>query len=186
MSSGKAAVILVLKNRWKEWVTSNTFDTFFPRSHSAQFIACFFNIYFLEKSFLFSDFLWPPGETIWASLSHHRRFCSVRCHQKGKGICVIFNRNEGLCMQGTVILLQEGSYRKNTWHLIRASILCVIFSILVPISHQTRFCRTSPMMAWGSSQLHLLWLLLITEWFYLFFTSSQSPVSGIYSQLSVS
>lgn len=143
---------------------------FFPLSYSVQFIARFFNIYVLEKSFLFSDFLWPPGETIWAFLSHLRRFCSVRWHQKGKGICVIFNGNEGMCMQGMVVLPLEEGYRKNTC-FIRASILCTIFSTLPLISHQTSFCRISPLMAWGSSQLHLLWLLLITEWFYLFFTS---------------
>ena len=111
---------------------------FFPLSYSVPFIARFFNIYVLEKSFLFSDFLWPPGETIWAFLSHLRRFCSVRWHQKGKGICVIFNGNEGMCMQGMVVLPLEEGYRKNTC-FIRASILCTIFSTLPLISHQTSF-----------------------------------------------
>lgn len=142
----KGAAIIVLKITWKERVTLNTFDTFFPVSYSVQFIACFFNIYFLEKSFLFSDFLWPPGETIWASVSHHRRFCSVRWHQKGKGICVIFNRNEGLCMQGTVVLPREGDDRKNTWCFIRASILRVIFLFWFPFL--TRPVFAGPPLWW--------------------------------------
>lgn len=93
-------------------------------------------IFFFKKPLLFLNFLRPPGETIWASLSYLRGFYFMRWHPKWKGICVTFSRNEG-----TVALKPDRDWRENSGHLSVAP-FCALFSLFWYFPHQTKVCRT--------------------------------------------